>query len=182
MLILLRSSPKINGRPFLTPAISPSLTTMWFDSMSFISTTRKLPQSASVKIHDKMIGPVFNTPDISPSATVAYYSSNSFTTKITNLTPSAKVSGLASYNFTGISYYQPALKLDKQVLNLFIPNVDVAQAIGAAGYPIGIFVKGTSPETAVSFDTSGWDTIFMSYLNEDTFTNTTAQPVSFSVS
>lgn len=181
MLILLRATPKLNGKPFLTPGASPSLTTMWFDSLSFVATKKKLARSASVKIFDKMIGPVFNTPDLSPSMTVAFYSSDSFTYKITNLTPSASVAGLASYNFSGLKYYMPAIKAGGQTLSLFIPNVVINQAIGAAGYPIGIFVKGAEPEVAVEFAVSGWENIFMSYLNEDTFTNTTAQPVSFAV-
>lgn len=179
MLILLRSAAKINGKPFLTPSTSPSLTTMWFDSMSFVSTKKKLGRSASVKIFDKMIGPVFNTPDLSASMTVAFYSTSSFVTRSTALSPAAKVSGLASYNFTGISYYQPALKAGSQTLSLFIPNVVLNQAIGTSGYPIGIFVKGASDEKAVKFEISGWENIFMSYLNEDVFTNSSAQPVSF---
>lgn len=181
MLILLRATPKVNGKPLLTPAESPSLTAMWYDSMSFISTKRKLANSAAVKIVDRMIGPVFNTPDPSPSMTVSFFASSAFVTRSNITTGSAKVSGLASYNFSGIAYFQPALKTSTNKVNLFVPNAAVNQAIGASGYPVSIFVKGETTR-AISFNTDGWNSVFMSVIDEVTFTTPAAQPVSFSVS
>ena len=182
MLILLRAAPKVNGKPLLTPAESPSLTTMWYDSSSFISTKKKLTNSAAVKVVDKMIGPVFITPDLNPSTAVTFFTTSSFVTRATSLSGAAKVSGLASYNFSGLGYYQPALKASTQKVNLFVADASVKQAVGASGYSVGLFVRGSTTEPAVSFTGDGWNVIFMSYKDETTFTNTSAQPVSFSVS
>lgn len=181
MLILLRATPKANGKPLLTPAESPSLTTMWFDSSSFISTKRKLANSAAVKISDKRIGPVFNTPDPSPSTTVAFYTTSAFVTRAIAMSPSATVSGLASYDFSGLRIYEPALKIQNQTIELFVPNPSVSQAVGTSTSPVGLFTKGDSGEPGAKFEVKGWEVIFVSLVDEVSFTNSAAQPVSFSV-